>query len=53
MMTTVAGKRDAAYNGDGGPAREAALSAPWGLALASSGELYISDNGNNVIRKVI
>ncbi|MGA3017370.1 MAG: hypothetical protein ABSF62_09655 [Bryobacteraceae bacterium] len=39
--------------GDGGQANVAALFGPAGLAMDSSGNLYISDNKNNRIRKVI
>jgi len=39
--------------GDGGQANIADLYHPAGLAMDSSGNLYISDNGNNRIRKVI
>ena len=38
--------------GDGGPATSAVLYNPWGLAVDSSGNLYISDSGHNRIRKV-
>jgi sugar lactone lactonase YvrE len=38
--------------GDGGPATEALLSQPSGIALNSSGTLYIADSGNNRVRSV-
>jgi len=38
--------------GDGGPAINASLSVPVGMALDSSGNLYIADSGENLIRKV-
>lgn len=38
--------------GDGGPAASAGLSSPTALALDSAGNLYISDYGHNLIRKV-
>lgn len=37
---------------DGIPATDAALKSPMGLALDSSGSLYIADSGNQRIRKV-
>ncbi|MDP6821723.1 MAG: choice-of-anchor Q domain-containing protein [Dehalococcoidia bacterium] len=40
------------YSGDGGPATDAALNYPWGLAIDSLGNLYIADSGNKRIRKV-
>jgi sugar lactone lactonase YvrE len=40
------------YNGDGGPATSAKLSAPAGIFVDSKNNLYISDSSNNVIREV-
>ncbi len=40
------------YSGDGGSATAAELDAPWGVACDASGNFYIADVGNNVIRKV-
>lgn len=40
------------YSGDGGPATKAQLNAPTGIVADSAGDLYISDFGNDVIRKV-
>jgi len=47
---TVGG--DAGYSGDGGPATSARLQSPAGIAFDASGNLYIADTANNVIRKV-
>lgn len=52
VVTTVAGNGTQGYSGDGGPATSAALSNPFGVAVDSAGNLYFSDHGNNVIRKV-
>lgn len=41
------------YGGDGGQASAAQLSNPHAMAMSSLGDLYIADNGNNRIRKVI
>ncbi len=49
---TVAGDGTAGYAGDGGPATSAELSDPGGLTVDASGNLVISDTGNNVIRVV-
>lgn len=38
--------------GDGGPATQAKLNKPAGLAYDSKGNLYIADTGNLVIRKI-
>jgi sugar lactone lactonase YvrE len=41
------------YSGDGGPATSAELSSPFGLAIDSSGRLYIVDQfSNNIVRRV-
>ena len=51
-ITTFAGNGNAAYSGDGEDARSASLNNPTAVALDASGNLYIADAGNNVIRKV-
>ncbi len=40
------------FSGDGGPATEARLNFPTGVALDGSGNLLIADTGNHRIRKV-
>ena len=40
------------YAGDNGPAIEAWLDTPGGVALSNTGELYIADSNNHVIRRV-
>jgi DNA-binding beta-propeller fold protein YncE len=40
------------YAGDNGPAIEAWLDTPGGVAVSPSGELFIADSNNHVIRKV-
>jgi sugar lactone lactonase YvrE len=52
IITTVAGTGIAGYSGDGGQATSAALSYPFGLAMDGAGNLYISDSGNYVVRKI-
>jgi len=51
-ITTVAGNGTQGYTGDGSAAISATLYHPYGIALDSSGNLYIADFGNGVIRKV-
>ena len=53
-ITTVAGNYSmgAGYSGDSGPATQAQLNWPSGVAVDSSGNLYIADVYNNVIRMV-
>jgi uncharacterized protein (TIGR03437 family) len=51
VITTIAGNRGGCpYTGDGGLATNAGFCAPRGIALDSSGKIYIADSGNNVIR---
>jgi sugar lactone lactonase YvrE len=56
IITTIAGNTSGApncgYSGDGGPATSAQLNLPTGVTLDSSGNLYIVDYGNCVVRKV-
>jgi trimeric autotransporter adhesin len=52
IITTVAGTGSGGYSGDGGPATAAELQYPTSLAVDDTGNLYISDYFNNVIRKV-
>jgi len=52
VVTVIAGNGEAGYSGDGGPATEARLHYPRGLAVSADGALYIADMGNNCIRKV-
>jgi trimeric autotransporter adhesin len=51
-ITTIAGNGTAGYNGDAGSATAAELNAPAAVAVDSSGNIYIADNNNNVVRKV-
>ena len=48
----VAGTGEQGYGGDGGPAREATLAGPKGLAYAADGTLYVADTENHVIRRI-
>jgi uncharacterized protein (TIGR03437 family) len=53
LITTIAGNSTAGgYTGDGGPAKLAALNGPRGLVLDASGNIYIADSNNNVIRMI-
>jgi uncharacterized protein (TIGR03437 family) len=51
-ISTVAGNGTAGYTGDGASATSAELNNPTGIALDSSGNLYIADAANQVVRKV-
>jgi uncharacterized protein (TIGR03437 family) len=48
----VAGNGTFGYSGDGGPAVSAQLATPYGVAVDSSGNLFIADAGNYRVRKV-
>ena len=54
IITTMAGDNslNGGYSGDGYAATSAALNSPNGIVLDGSGNLYIADSGNNVIREV-
>ena len=52
IITTVAGNGSAGQSGDGGPATEAKIDGPQGVAVDALGNLFIGDSGNNRIRKV-
>ncbi len=51
-ITTVAGNGTAGYAGEAAAAASANLNTPTGIAFDASGNLYIADSVNNVIRKV-
>ena len=53
MITTVAGTGVAGFNGDGQPATSAQLSFPGGVAIDGSGNLFIGDQGNHRVRRVV
>lgn len=51
-VTTIAGTGVGGFGGDGGPAIEAQLNGPSGVAIDASGNLYIADTLNQRIREV-
>lgn len=52
IITTVAGNEFRGFSGDDGPATNASLDAPTGLALDAAGNLFIADKRNHRIRRV-
>ena len=52
VITTVAGSRARGYGGDGGPAAEARLDSPRGVAADALGNVYVADEGNHRVRKI-
>ena len=53
IISTYAGTGTAGALGDGAAASAAQLSAPRGLAIDGSGNLYIADANNNKVRKIV
>ena len=52
VISTIAGTGNPGFSGDGGPASNAALNSPFGLAIDDDDNLYIADSANNRIRKI-
>ncbi len=51
-ISAFAGTGVSGYSGDGGPAAQAQFSFPYGLCVDSSGNVYVADNDNGVVRKI-
>ncbi len=51
-MTTFAGTGEAGNTGDGGPATTALLRGPSALAVDADGVVFVSDQGNQRIRRI-
>ena len=52
IITTIAGNDVSGFSGDNGPAANAQLNYPSGVAVDSLGNLYIADTSNQRIRKI-
>ena len=52
QITTIAGTGVAGFSGDGKSATSAQLSSPSGVAVDATGNVYICDAANHIIRKV-
>jgi sugar lactone lactonase YvrE len=52
IITTIAGNGTGGYGGDGGPATSAMLWNPGFLNVDGAGNVYVSDNQNQRIRKI-
>lgn len=53
IVTTSAGSGQFGFAGDGGPAKQARLAYPGGVAIAPDGSYFIADTVNNRVRKVL
>ena len=51
-VTTIVGNGEKGYAGDGGPALQASLNMPHEIQFDNSGNLYIAERDNHVIRKI-
>ncbi len=51
-LTLIAGNGTEGFSGDGGPALQAQLAAPTGVAVDAAGNILIADNLNRRIRRV-
>ena len=52
IIETIAGTGERGFDGDGGPADQAQLALPQGVAVDATGNLYIADQFNQRIRQV-
>jgi len=52
VISTIAGNGSVGYSGDGGPATAAALRHPTNVCINNIGEVFVSDQANNCIRKI-
>ncbi|HEU0124545.1 MAG TPA: hypothetical protein VFQ91_28700 [Bryobacteraceae bacterium] len=53
IITSLAGSRFVTgFSGDGGPAKDALLYNPWGLAIDAVGNIYFADRRNHRVRRI-
>ncbi len=52
IISTFAGTGEFRFSGDGGPAIDATFFGPQGIFGDSAGNIFVSDTGNNRIRKI-
>jgi DNA-binding beta-propeller fold protein YncE len=52
VLSTIAGSGVCGFGGDGGPARQAQLRWPHGLAVDSAGDMYVAEMGNHRVRVI-
>ncbi len=52
IITTIAGNGTAGFSGDGGPATNAQIHGPQGIAVDGAGNVYFADAVNHRLRKI-
>ncbi len=52
IITTMAGNGNAGYSGDGGNALSGEMNAPYSIATDATGNIYVAEQMNNVLRKI-
>jgi hypothetical protein len=52
VISTIAGIGTASYSGDGGQATSAAINQPSGIAIDSSGNVYVNEFTSSRVRKI-
>lgn len=52
IITTVAGTGSVGFSGDNGPATTAMLNGPTSVAVDGAGNIFFSDTGNLVVRRI-
>lgn len=52
IITTIAGNGRKGFSGDGGPAIDASLDEPYGIAIDAKANLYFADRLNHRVRRV-
>jgi sugar lactone lactonase YvrE len=52
-ITTIAGRAEGGYSGDGGPARAASMRRPLSVAVDSAGRIYVADSSNSAVRVLL
>jgi hypothetical protein len=53
IISTIAGTGGVGFSGDGGPATAACLANPQGICSDAAGNMYIADQGNRRVRKIV
>ncbi|WP_428488995.1 hypothetical protein [Rhodopila sp.] len=52
IISTICGTGEAGFSGDGGPAAQARLNQPYGIAIDRSGQVFLADRLNRRVRVI-